>query len=60
MRACVARFPTRTLVLMVLALFAFAFMFWRTRQLAPVRSAPAIQVIPVTPVVAGDAGTLQK
>lgn len=32
-----ARFPARTLVLMVLALCAFVFMWWRTHQLAAMR-----------------------
>lgn len=35
------RFPTRTLVLMTLALFAFAWFWWRTHKPAPQKTVSA-------------------
>lgn len=34
------RFPTRTLILMTLALFAFVFMWWQTHRAQPAAPAP--------------------
>ena len=43
------KFPTRTIVLMVLTLFSFLWFFWKTHQ----RSAPTLTI---TPVVMLDGG----
>jgi hypothetical protein len=42
------RFPRRTLILMILALLAFVWMWWRTHRL-PSRREP-FEVVPVKPV----------
>ena len=48
------RFPKRTLVLMILAMLAFAWMFWRTHD--PAREPAALEVPPIQfiPVEGGD------
>jgi hypothetical protein len=45
----VPKFPTRTIVLMVLTLFAFAWFFWKTHQRSE-------RTITITPVVLFDGG----
>lgn len=43
-----ARFPTRTLVLMVLTLLAFGWMYWKTHQ-----ARPGLTTIELTPAGGG-------
>ncbi len=43
------RFPTRTLVLMVLTLASFAWFFWRTHDRAPAPR-PPVQQVRIVPV----------
>ncbi|MFT3707993.1 MAG: hypothetical protein QM817_10090 [Archangium sp.] len=45
-----ARFPTRTLVLMTLALFAFVWFWWRTHQNAAPKQPDQTQPISLVPV----------
>lgn len=45
----VPKFPTRTIVLMVLTLFSFLWFFWKTHQ----RSSPTLTI---TPIVMLDGG----
>lgn len=51
------RFPTRTLVLMVLTLASFAWFFWRThdRGPSPRPAVPQVRIVPVD-VEQADAG----
>lgn len=45
-----ARFPTRTLVLMVLALLAFGWFWWKTHQ---PRAAPGLTITPISTLDGG-------
>lgn len=45
----VPKFPTRTIVLMVLTLFSFVWFFWKTHQ----RTSPSLTI---TPIVVLDGG----